>query len=576
MSRCRSLQMFSRRNTCARGLSHAACGLWHQARASRWSCYTQRVQVTQSPAFPGGCSMAMDAKQIWQSALEKLRLRISPAAYATWCNGTSGQTVQGNQLTVSVPTTFASEHLRQRFQEQARIAVSEVMGQRAEVVFVVRPVEAAPALPRKAPPTRLARAGDARRPLTRSTQPALAHEPHQQPLRSGRHAAQPQVAQPPLPFPSRAPEAHPAPETREAAHPQKPLSTGKGKRNTTANAYTPHDDLHPRYLFETFISGAANQLAYAAAREVAYHPGEQYNPLLIYGGSGLGKTHLLHAIGHAIHRRGLSVAYVTAERFTNEIIEAIRQRTTDAFRARYRLVDVLLVDDVQFIAGKESTEEEFFHTFNTLHEANKQIVLSSDRVPHAMSHLHDRLRSRFAWGLIADIHAPDFEHRLAILRAKAAALPVPIPEEVLLCVARPECESIRVLEGSLNRLVASAQMLGQPLDARLVGRLLEPLANGPEQQTHTPGDVIAAVARHFGVTVAALEGASRERGVAWARQVAMYLLREETPYSLLQIGQELGGRDHTTVLHGCQRVSKALAQDDLARADLASIRAMLK
>jgi chromosomal replication initiator protein len=333
-------------------------------------------------------------------------------------------------------------------------------------------------------------------------------------------------------------------------------------------------DLHPRYSFDTFVVGAANHLAFAAAREVAGHPGEQYNPLLITGGPGLGKTHLLQAIGHFTEEQGLAVAYVTAERFTNEIIEAIRQRTTDAFRTHYRAVDILLVDDVQFIAGKESTEEEFFHTFNTLHEAGKQIILSSDRVPRAMSHLHDRLRSRFQWGLIADLDTPSFEHRLAILRAKASVLPVEIPEEVLLCLARPDNQNIRALEGSLNRVLASAQILGQPLDARLVSWTLAPLSSEPADRS--PEDIIAAVAEHFSVPAAVLAGKSRERGVAWARQIAMYLLRQETTASLLQIGQQLGDRDHTTVLHGCQRVTRALDQSDLARADIAAIRSALR
>jgi chromosomal replication initiator protein len=270
----------------------------------------------------------------------------------------------------------------------------------------------------------------------------------------------------------------------------------------------------------------------------------------------------------------LAVAYVTAERFANEIIEAIRHSSTNEFRVRYRAVDILLVDDIEFIAGKQSTEEEFFHTFNALYEASKQIVLTSDRVPQAMRHLHDRLRSRFQWGLIADIDAPSFPHRLSILRAKAATLPIEIPEEVLLCLARPECESVRALEGSLNRVVASAQMLGQPLDTRLAAWTVAPLAIGPIERTSQ--DVITAVARYFGMATAALESASRERAVAWARQVAMYLLREETRASLFQIGQQLGGRDHTTVLHGCQRVGQAMAQNELARSDISAIRAALR
>jgi chromosomal replication initiator protein len=367
----------------------------------------------------------------------------------------------------------------------------------------------------------------------------------------------------------------PAPAVAPVSGPlHTPVAVALGGFGRLAPNSGPLHDLHPRYVFETYIVGVSNRLAYAASQEVASTPGERYNPLFIYGGVGLGKTHLLHAIGHRARAEGRSVAYVTAERFTNEIIEAIRQRTTDEFRAKYRAVDVLLVDDVQFIAGKESTEEEFFHTFNTLHESSRQIVLSSDRVPHAM-HLHDRLRSRFAWGLMADIQAPDFEQRLEILRAKAAGATMPIPEEVLVCLARPECANIRSLEGALNGVIAHAQMLRQPLDARLVAQAMAPLEAERAQRPVESAEVLASVARHFGVSVQALSGKSREHGVAWARQVAMYLLREETPASLLQIGQLLGGRDHTTVMHGYNRVSKALLMDERARGDIVAIRGAL-
>ncbi|HEU5349895.1 MAG TPA: chromosomal replication initiator protein DnaA, partial [Ktedonobacterales bacterium] len=336
-------------------------------------------------------------------------------------------------------------------------------------------------------------------------------------------------------------------------------------------------ELNPRYVFETFVVGLTNQLAYAAARQVAASPGESYNPLLIYGGVGLGKTHLLHAIGHSARARGLSVAYVTAERFTNEIIGAIRSRTTDLFRTRYRAVDMLLVDDVQFIAGKESTEEEFFHTFNALHEANKQIVLTSDCVPQAMPHLHDRLRSRFAWGLIADIQPPDYAHRLDILRAKSQALHLDMPEEALAALAALHCESIRALEGALTRVSAYAQMLGQPIEGDMVRQALAPIAGEPSSGPEHPSadTVLAVVARHYTVTMDDLRGKSRNHQIAWARQVAMYLLREETDASLFAIGRQLGGRDHTTIMHGCARVAKAIAGDEQARRDVEDLRASL-
>jgi chromosomal replication initiator protein len=338
-------------------------------------------------------------------------------------------------------------------------------------------------------------------------------------------------------------------------------------------------DERPRFTFETFVVGRGTRFAYAAAQEIAREPGMGYNPLLIWGGVGLGKTHLLYAIDHELTRRGLNVAYVTAEQFTNEIVEAIRRRATPAFRERYRTVDALLVDDVQFIAGRDSTEEEFFHTFNWLHEANKQIVLTSDRPPRAMAQLHDRLRSRFEWGLMVDIQPPTFEERLAILRAKSAELELIAPEDALEQLARLECASVRELEGELKRVVMWARTLGAPLNAQSVIRALGPVRLDQRAIADRPVDAattLATVAERFGVTGEALRGKSREKQVAWARQVAMYLMREETSLSLAQIGANLGGRDHTTVMHGCEAVTKRIAEDTHARADVTAARAALK
>jgi chromosomal replication initiator protein len=546
----------------------------------------------------------MEAKQVWQAALERVRCRVSPSAFTTWFSGTVGFELRQSCLAVVVPSTFAREHLGQRFAELARIAVSEVIGRSAEITFIVR--ESTP--PRPAPAARTSSPGRATAPRTSAgsaarprasrlaqqvavlTEPRPAQTGTRRSGAPGRSRFLPDVAQPPLVDADTAPPRSAAvsgPRGQRVARPTPPLPLEPAPAPDAAllpesTPAAPHEasgsmyDLHPRYVFESYVVASSNRLAYAAALEVASAPGERYNPLFIYGGVGLGKTHLLHAIGNRARACGLHVAYVTAERFTNEIIEAIRQRTTDFFRARYRAVDVLLVDDVQFIAGRESTEEEFFHTFNTLHEANKQIVLSSDRVPHAMPHLHDRLRSRFGWGLLADIQPPDFAHRMEILRAKAASLRAAVPEDVLVWLARPECENIRTLEGTLNRVVAYARMLGRPLDARLVAQAVAPLAGEALTQPLDGEAVVAAVARHFGVRVEDLRGKSREHGIAWARQVAMYLLREETPASLLQIGRQLGGRDHTTVMHGCSRVSKALDADARLRTEIATLRATLR
>jgi chromosomal replication initiator protein len=523
----------------------------------------------------------MDAKQVWLAALERIQRRVSPGVFSTWFSGTIGLELRQHRLSVAVPSVFACDHLRQRFHELARVAASEVIGQSAEIAFVLREVARAPtasARQSRGHPTRratvpLAQQTGARRGPRVALSSDSAQRAYQPPLVPLQAARQSTPA--PSTIPLRAPDRN-APATAGFHLPRASQDAlAMALRPARESQHAIHE-LHPRYLFEAYIVGDANRLAYAAALEVASAPGETYNPLFLYGGVGLGKTHLLHAIGHYARAAGRKVAYVTAERFTNEIIEAIRLRTTDAFRLRFRAVDVLLVDDVQFIAGKESTEEEFFHTFNTLHESNKQIVLSSDRVPSAMHHLHDRLRSRFQWGLIADIQPPDYEQRIEILRAKAAAMQLRLPEDVLVYLARPECENIRALEGALNRVVAHAQMLQQPLDAQLVAQALAPLEAEHAERPIEAGEVLAAVARHFGVSVEALRGKSREHAVAWARQVAMYVLREETPASLLQIGQYLGGRDHTTIMHGHARVGSAIAKDARARADVATIRGSLR
>jgi chromosomal replication initiator protein len=323
-----------------------------------------------------------------------------------------------------------------------------------------------------------------------------------------------------------------------------------------------HINLNPRYTFETFVVGAGNRLAHAACQAVAEKPARAYNPLFLYGGVGLGKTHLLHAIGNACHTRGLNVLYVSSEEFTNDMINAIRTHTTQAFREKYRSADVLLVDDIQFIAGKESTQEEFFHTFNTLHGQDKQIIVSSDRPPKSLVTLEERLRSRFEWGLSADIQPPDLETRLAILRAKAERTGRFIPDEILDAIARRVQSNIRELEGALNRLLAFAELSGSSLTPSLVEIALADLL--PSRQSIVPEKVIELVAREWKTSVEALLGRDRSQKVAEPRQVAMYLLRKETDASLPQIGQVLGGRDHTTVMYAIQKI----ANDIETKADL--------
>lgn len=332
-------------------------------------------------------------------------------------------------------------------------------------------------------------------------------------------------------------------------------------------------NLNPRYTFDNFVVGPGNRLAHAASMAVAESPANAYNPLFIYGGVGLGKTHLLHAIGHDCQAQGLHVLYVSSEKFTNDLIEAIRSHTTDAFRDKYRTADVLLVDDIQFIAGKESTQEEFFHTFNTLHGTGKQIIVSSDRAPKAMSTLEERLRSRFAWGLIADIQPPDLETRIAILRSKSIACGVSVPDEILVLIADRIQSNIRELEGALNRVAALSTLTHQPLTPEVADTALDNLL--PQRGKLTPDQIIEAVGHHFGVEVAALQGHSRSQVIARPRQVAMYLIREETGASLPQIGALLGGRDHTTILHGCTRIADLIEEDTNLRREIIALRQRL-
>jgi chromosomal replication initiator protein len=341
------------------------------------------------------------------------------------------------------------------------------------------------------------------------------------------------------------------------------LNMSQGPRSATLN---------PRYTFDNFIVGPNNRLAHAASQAVAESPATAYNPLFLYGGVGLGKTHLLHAIGNYCQEHGLRVLYVSSEEFTNDMISAIRSHTTQAFREKYRSADVLLVDDIQFIAGKESTQEEFFHTFNTLHGQNKQIIVSSDRPPKSLVTLEERLRSRFEWGLTADIQLPDLETRLAILRSKAERLGHAVPAEIMDLIARRVQSNIRELEGALNRIVAFADLSGMELTPQLADVALADLL--PQRGEVKPAAVVDMVAKTYNLSVDRLLSPDRSRDVALPRQIAMYLMRE-TNISLPQIGLALGGRDHTTVMYACEKVADLLERDDKVRRQVVQIRQQL-
>ena len=338
---------------------------------------------------------------------------------------------------------------------------------------------------------------------------------------------------------------------------------GRGRGTGRGNAVSTEPvKLNPKYLFETFVIGSSNRFAHAAAVAVAEAPAKAYNPLFIYGDSGLGKTHLLHAIGHYAHHLFPSarVRYVSSEEFTNDFINSIRDDKKEAFHQRYRAVDILLVDDIQFLQGKEGTQEEFFHTFNTLHNANKQIVVSSDRSPKQLSALEDRMRSRFEWGLQTDIQPPDLETRIAILRRKAAQERLDVPSEVLEYIGSNIDRNIRELEGALIRVTAFASLNRSAVDmavAEVVLRDLLPEGGAPQISNST---IIGVTASYFGLTVEDLCGSSRSRVLVSARQIAMYLCRELTDQSLPKIGQAFGGRDHTTVMHAERKIRNLMAE----------------
>lgn len=337
-----------------------------------------------------------------------------------------------------------------------------------------------------------------------------------------------------------------------------------------AEAASERTNLNPKYTFDTFVVGSNNKFAHAASLAVAESPGEIYNPLFLYGGVGLGKTHLMHSIAHFILEKNPStrIQYATSEEFTNELIEAIRNGNNTAmskFREKYRNIDVLLIDDVQFIIGKESTQEEFFHTFNTLHGAKKQIILSSDRPPKDMEILEERIRSRFEWGLLADISLPDYETRMAILRKKEEMDGYKIDDAIIEYIAQNIKSNIRELEGSLNKIIAYANLEKREITMELAEEVLKDIISPNEKKIITPTLIIDTIAEHFSITPAEIAGSKRNSKIVFPRQIAMYLCRELTEVPLKSIGQYLGGRDHTTIMHGCEKIEKEINTSENTR-----------
>lgn len=453
----------------------------------------------------------MKAEEAWRSVLGEIEVGMGRSSYVTWMKSARLITYEDGQFVIGVANGYAKEWIEQRKLSDIRRMLSERMGRSVDVSLIV---------------------------MTQNM--------------------------------SQSPADLPPPPVEPTGHGMRPASA------TLATSYTnspASDGLQKRYTFEAFVVGSGNRMAHAAAMAVAEAPAERYNPLFLYGGSGLGKTHLLHAIGNSAKQRGLVCRYVTSETFTNELISAIRSQSQEAFRNRYRHVDMLLMDDVQFIAGKESTQEEFFHTFNALHGANKQIVLTSDRAPKMMVTLEDRLRSRFEWGLMVDIAPPDLETRMAILQHKVAQMGCTISADVIEFVAKQIQSNVRELEGALTRLLATSEMTGRPITIQFARDTLADLVG---RRAHiTPSQVIETVAKFYNISVADMVSPSRNKELVQPRQIAMYLIRQETDASLPEIGNLLGGRDHTTILHGVERIKNRLETEEQLRRDVMSVREQL-
>ena len=352
-------------------------------------------------------------------------------------------------------------------------------------------------------------------------------------------------------------------EEEEQTQHHEPAPVQPPAARVTIQEDPPANMMNPKYTFETFVIGPGNRFAHAASLAVAEAPAKAYNPLFLYGGVGLGKTHLMHAIGHYVlqHNPGMRVLYISSEKFTNEFINAIMNNRGESFRNKYRNIDILLIDDIQFIAGKEGTQEEFFHTFNALHEERKQIVISSDRPPKEIPTLEERLRSRFEWGLLTDIQPPDLETRIAILRKKAKAENLDIPNEAMVYIASQIDSNIRELEGALIRVVAYSSLTNQDITVHLAAEALKDIIPSNRPKVITIQDIQQKVGEFYGLKVEDFKARKRTKAVALPRQVAMYLARELTDLSLPKIGEAFGGRDHTTVIHAHEKISESIAKD---------------
>ncbi|MBI5654306.1 chromosomal replication initiator protein DnaA [Candidatus Uhrbacteria bacterium] len=459
----------------------------------------------------------MDNNEIWRATLGELELTLSKANFTTWFKNTYVSSFDATRVVIAVPNTFTKAWLEKKYHEAIVKALRNVTS--ANIREVAYRVEVKNT-------TTLQQFAD-------------------------------QI---------------------ETSHPVNEEGYTPTVNETCQSQQAANDlGLNPRYRFETFVVGKTNELAHAAAMAVAAKPGEVYNPLFIYGGSGLGKTHMLQAVGHHIHANqpNLKILYVTCERFTNEFIQAVRGGRGKEFKDLYRNVDILLMDDIQFITGKESTQEEFFHTFNTLHQNNKQIVITSDRSPKDIQGLESRMLSRFEWGMITDVSSPDFETRVAILEAKAREKSSQLSSEVLRYIAGTVQMNVRELEGALNKIIAYHQFKNTNPTLESVQSLLQSFVPNIPKRNITPRRLIEIVTGYYDLSMEEILGKSREQRLAYPRQIAMYLLREEGKCSFPAIGGHVGGRDHTTAIHACTKISDLLKTDEQLKRDISLIREKL-
>jgi chromosomal replication initiator protein len=461
-----------------------------------------------------------EADGLWNACTDALRSDVPDSIWSSCFQPSSGVELGEDRLVVAVPSVLVKERLENRWRDQVHQTLATLGYPRVAVTFEVR-TEAGSLSDDS--PTELFPEND-RRPIGDDRE-----------FGANDHQFQPSARHEPL----RPPRAMPAPSPDLDA-----------------------PRLNSRYTFEAFVTGTSNRFAHAAAQAVAETPARSYNPLFIYGVAGLGKTHLLHAIAHYVHENypAYKVRYVSTEAFLNDYVEGIRTNSMAAFKRKYRENDVLLVDDIQFMEGKEGLQEEFFHTFNQLHGANRQIVLSSDRPPRAIATLEDRLRSRFEWGLITDIQPPDLETRLAILRKKAEREPIAIPDEVLEFIATHITNNIRELEGALLRVSAFASLNRAPMTAQLASEVLGDILTDSQPRAITAKVILDATSIMFGFPVEELQGKSRRRPLVTARQVGMYVCRELTDLSYPAIAREYGGRDHTTVIHAVEKIGALMKE----------------